>query len=87
MNVIVFLIVGLVAGLLARAIFPGNQNMGVLGTTLLGIVGSFIGGGVWSLMVSNGNWLAFTPSGLLGSTIGAILVLGIASLISRRSRA
>jgi len=87
MNLIVFLIVGLLAGLLARAVFPGNQRMGMLGTMLLGVVGSFVGGALGSLLRSDGNWLAFSPSGLIWSTIGALVVLGIAAVASRGARA
>src|SRR4051812_32742477 len=44
MSLLAFLVIGLLAGLLARAIIPGNQSMGMLGTLLLGVVGSFVGG-------------------------------------------
>ena len=87
MSLIVFLVVGLLAGLLARAIFPGNQPMGMVSTLLLGLVGSFVGGALGSLLHSDGNWLAFTPSGLIWSTIGALVVLAIAAVASRGARA
>ena len=44
MHIIGFLIFGLVIGLLARAIYPGRQNMGWLSTAILGMVGSLVGG-------------------------------------------
>ena len=44
MGIIAFLVIGLIAGLIARALMPGNQSMGLLATTLLGIAGSFVGG-------------------------------------------
>lgn len=44
------LVVGLIAGLLARAIVPGKDAMGILATIVLGIVGSFIGSGVAYLL-------------------------------------
>ena len=50
MGIIMFLVLGLVAGLLARAIMPGRQSMGLLATTVVGMVGSFIGGFVSSLI-------------------------------------
>lgn len=87
MSLLVFLVIGLLAGLLARAIFPGPQAMGWVGTLVLGLVGSFVGGSIASLLRSDGHWLAFSPSGLLWSTIGALVVLAIAGLVSRsRSR-
>ena len=53
MSILVFLIVGLVAGLIARALVPGRQSMGWIMTMLLGIVGSFVGGLLVSLVTSN----------------------------------
>lgn len=84
MSLIAFIVVGLIAGLLARALLPGRQDMGWLGTILLGIVGSFVGGMIGSLVYSNGNWLALQPSGLLWSTIGALVVLAIGGLVGGR---
>ena len=51
MGIIAFIIIGLIAGLIARAILPGRQSMGLLATTLLGMVGSLVGGLVGSLFV------------------------------------
>ena len=86
MSLLVFLVVGLLAGLLARALFPGNQPMGLVSTLLLGIVGSFVGGALGSMLHSDGNWLAFSPSGLIWSTIGSLVVLAIAAVASRGHR-
>ena len=83
MSLIVFLIVGLLAGLLARAIVPGPDPMGILGTLLLGIVGSFVGGFLASLFQSDRDILDFTTTGLIGSIIGAVILL----LIYRRMQA
>lgn len=86
MSLITFLIVGLVAGAIARALMPGRQSFGVIGTLLLGVGGSFVGGVLSSLLRSDGSWLAFSPSGLLWSTIGSIVVLALAS-VGRGARA
>lgn len=85
MSLIAFLVIGLVAGLIARAILPGNQSMGVFATTALGIVGSFIGGLLGSLIHSNGSYLAIGPSGLIFSIIGAMLVLAVVGFAGRRA--
>lgn len=74
MGIIIFLIVGLIAGLLARAIVPGKDSMGLLATMLLGIVGSFVGGFIGALF-SDGRILDFNTSGLLLSIVGAIVAL------------
>lgn len=79
-----FLIIGLVAGLLARLIMPGKDTMSLLSTLLLGVIGSVLGGAIsWAI------WGAQTsriqPSGLLMSIIGAILVLLVWRMIKSRS--
>ena len=84
MSFLAFLVVGLVAGLFARAVAPGRQSMGILGTLALGIVGSFVGGMLGSFIRSDGDIMLIQPAGLLWSTVGAILVLGIATLMNRR---
>lgn len=86
MSIIVFLIIGLVAGLIARAVVPGSQSMGLLATTLLGIVGSFVGGLISSAIYSRGNWLDVHPTGVLFSILGAVLVLGLMSMAGRGGR-
>ncbi|HYR92753.1 MAG TPA: GlsB/YeaQ/YmgE family stress response membrane protein [Methylomirabilota bacterium] len=73
MGIIVFLIVGLIAGFIARALVPGPDPMGWLGTMILGIVGSFVGGTLAALLF--GGTLDVSPTGLVGSVIGAIVVL------------
>ena len=73
MGIIAFLIVGLIAGFIARALVPGPDPMGWLGTMILGIVGSFVGGTLAALVF--GGTLDLSASGLVGSIIGAIIVL------------
>ena len=73
MGIIIFLIVGLIAGFIARALLPGPDPMGWLGTMILGIVGSFVGGTLAALVF--GGTLDLSASGLIGSIIGAIIVL------------
>jgi uncharacterized membrane protein YeaQ/YmgE (transglycosylase-associated protein family) len=76
MSLLVFLIFGFFVGLLARALLPGRQGMGLLMTALLGIAGSFLGGllGNW---ISGDAWDRVHPAGLLGSVLGAITVLAV----------
>ena len=76
MSFIWWLIVGLIAGALARLIMPGRDPMGIIATILLGIVGSVIGGLVsWAIWGSDNG--RFQPAGILLSIIGAIIVLWI----------
>ena len=71
------LIIGLVAGLLARAIVPGKGPMGWLAATMvLGVVGSLVGGLLLLGLLTGGlRDGGFGPAGLVGSLIGAVIVL------------
>src|SRR5206468_9470034 len=85
--IIVLLLVGLIAGFLARAIVPGPDPMGIIGTIVLGIVGSFIGGFLgYVLFHKDANEGALQPSGIIGSVIGAIIALLIYRAVSGRRR-
>jgi uncharacterized membrane protein YeaQ/YmgE (transglycosylase-associated protein family) len=81
-----FLIVGLIAGALARLIMPGRDSMSLLMTMLLGVVGSVIGGLVsWAIWGADTAGTGFRPAGILLSIIGAIVVLWVWRMIGRRS--
>jgi uncharacterized membrane protein YeaQ/YmgE (transglycosylase-associated protein family) len=81
-GLIVFAVIGLIAGFIARALVPGPDPMGWLGTMILGIVGSFVGGTLAALVF--GGTLALSAAGLVGSIIGAIIVLLIWRAMSGR---
>jgi uncharacterized membrane protein YeaQ/YmgE (transglycosylase-associated protein family) len=85
MSILLWILFGFVIGLLARAIMPGRQSMGIVMTTLLGIAGSLIGGLVGSLF-AGGEAYAFTPSGFIGSLLGALLLLFLAGMVTRPPR-
>jgi uncharacterized membrane protein YeaQ/YmgE (transglycosylase-associated protein family) len=79
--IIILILIGLLAGAVARLVVPGRDPMGILGTILLGIAGSFVGGFIWNLIQYHR--LAphrFHLAGILGSILGAILVLVILRL-------
>jgi len=86
MGIVTMIIVGLVAGLLARALMPGNDSMGWVGTVVLGIVGSFVGGFLLSVLFHDrtADSSDFHPTGLVGSVLGALIVLGIVHFARRR---
>jgi uncharacterized membrane protein YeaQ/YmgE (transglycosylase-associated protein family) len=74
--IIAMIIVGLIAGFVARALVPGPDPMGVGGTILLGIVGSFVGGFLGYVLFGHDfDEGALQASGIIGSIIGAVLVL------------
>lgn len=85
--IIVLVIVGLIAGAVARFLVPGRDRMGVLGTIVLGIVGSFVGGFLWNLF-EYGHLTPIHTVGIIGSIIGAIVVLLIMRMtgLDRRRR-
>jgi uncharacterized membrane protein YeaQ/YmgE (transglycosylase-associated protein family) len=88
LGIFLFILFGLVVGLLARALMPGRQSMSLVMTTLLGVAGSLIGGLVVSLLAgggrADGDW--FHPAGFIGSLIGAFALLGIYMAATRRRR-
>lgn len=74
--VVILLIIGLIAGAIARLLVPGRDPIGIIGTILLGIAGSFVGGFLWNLI----QYHRFAPHhyhtvGIIGSVAGAIVVL------------
>ena len=75
---------GLVAGAIARLLHPGRDPMGLFGTMLLGILGSFLGGGVAYLLGFGTS--VYEPGGWIASIIGAIVLLAI-GIFSTRTRA
>ncbi len=84
MGILMFIVFGLVVGLLARALMPGRQSMGLGMTTLLGIAGSFIGGFIGALLTDSrvGD---FNTAGMIGSILGAmVLLLAVGGLSGRR---
>ena len=82
--IIGFIIVGLIAGYVARAAVPGRDPMGIGGTLLLGVVGSFVGGFLFNVLFGGGEGLLAT-SGIIGAIIGAIIALLIYRTMNRRS--
>jgi uncharacterized membrane protein YeaQ/YmgE (transglycosylase-associated protein family) len=69
------LIIGLLAGLLARLIVPGKDSLSLIATLGLGVAGSLVGGLLLGLVTGGLRDRGFGPAGLLGSVIGAVVVL------------
>jgi uncharacterized membrane protein YeaQ/YmgE (transglycosylase-associated protein family) len=88
--IVVLTVVGLIVGLIARLLVPGRDNIGLIGTVLLGIVGSFVGGFLWQLVEYHRiETHHFRTVGIIGSIIGAVVVLlllQVAGLERGRSR-
>ncbi|MGO4587170.1 GlsB/YeaQ/YmgE family stress response membrane protein [Arthrobacter sp. 2RAF6] len=87
MGFLAFLLLGLIAGAIAKAILPGRQGGGLLLTLLLGVVGAFLGGWIGSLVFGGGLGDFFDLRTWLLSILGAIIVLLIFGAVrGRRSR-
>ena len=83
--IITLIIIGAIAGFIARAVVPGRDPLGVVGTIVLGIVGSFVGGFLGYLLFhKDATQGALQPSGIIGSILGAIVALLVYRAVSRR---
>ena len=83
MGVLGWILFGFVVGLIARAIMPGRDPIGLIGTTVLGIVGALLGGWIGHAL---GYYNQNEGAGFIAATIGAIAVLGIYHLVIGRRR-
>ena len=85
MGIIGFLVFGLVVGAVARLIKPGKQNLSILATLGLGIVGSLIGGVVATLL-GTGKFTELNIIGAIVAIVAAVLLIGVAeSVTGKRS--
>ncbi len=84
MDILGWILFGFVVGLIARAIMPGRDPMGLIGTTVLGVIGALLGGWIGRAV---GWYGPEDGAGFFAATIGAIVVLGAYNFISSRSRA
>ena len=86
--IISLIVIGLIAGALARLVVPGRQNISIPMTILLGIVGSFVGGFLGFLIFQRDPMDGFfQPAGIIGSVIGAIIVLFLYTRFAGRGTA
>jgi uncharacterized membrane protein YeaQ/YmgE (transglycosylase-associated protein family) len=84
LGLFLFIIIGFFAGLIARAIMPGRQHMGLLLTTILGMVGSIVGGIIGSILSPSRRAFDLQPAGIILSIVGAFIVLGIYLAATKR---
>ena len=81
MTIIGFIIIGIVAGFLARLLVPGRDPMGFIATVVLGMVGAFVGGFLADALFDD------ESIGWFGATVGAVIVLLIwNAVVAKRNR-
>lgn len=88
MNLISWIVVGLLGGAIAKAIMPGTQGGGWIATILLGIVGAFVGGLVGDLIFHgdvNFGRPNFSFQGILSSIVGALIILAVWGWLASRN--
>lgn len=73
-------LIGFVVGLIARAVMPGTQSMGLFLTSLLGIAGAFIAGFLGQAI---GFYAPGQPAGFIASVVGALILLFVVGLVKK----
>ena len=86
MGIRAWIVLGLIAGAIAKVILPGNQGGGFISTMLLGIIGAFVGGSLHTFFTTGALQLAsvtFSVGGIVVAVLGAIVTVFVWSLITR----
>lgn len=78
MDLIMFLLLGLVAGAIARLLMPGRDPMGIIGTMVLGVVGALLGGFLAGALFEDNDGV-----GIIGAVLGSLLVLFVYRAVTR----
>ena len=86
MNILTWIILGLVAGAIAKAIHPGRDPQGCIVTMIIGIVGAVLGGFIATNLLGWGSVNGFNLYSILVATAGAVLALAIYTALTRNRR-
>jgi uncharacterized membrane protein YeaQ/YmgE (transglycosylase-associated protein family) len=84
MGILAWIVLGLIAGLIARALYPGRQPGGVFTTILLGIAGALVGGWVGRMLTGGPGYEQITFGGIVWAVIGSLVVLFLYSFATKR---
>lgn len=90
MGIVAWLVLGLIAGAIAKLIYPGHQGGGIFATIGLGVLGALVGGYLGQVLLGSSGAAsatvgAITVPGIIFAVLGAILLLFIWGLITRRT--
>lgn len=85
MGILTWILVGLIAGVLAKIAMPGPDPGGIILTIVIGIVGALIGGFVVNRLLGGPNVTGFNLPSVLVATLGAIILLAVYRLITHRA--
>jgi uncharacterized membrane protein YeaQ/YmgE (transglycosylase-associated protein family) len=80
-DVVVYILAGLVIGVIARALLPGRQNMSIWMTIVIGVIAAVLGGILWELIFPNNDGIAW-----IGSIIVGMVLVWLYATVSGRSR-
>jgi len=84
MSIIAWIVLGLIAGALAKVIMPGDDPGGIIVTILIGIVGAIVGGFLWNVITGNDSYGDLDIGGIIIAVIGSIILLGAYRMIAGR---
>ena len=85
MGILAWIVVGLIAGILAKIAMPGPDPGGIILTIVIGIVGAFLGGFIVQSLFGGPGITRISLGSILTATLGAIILLAIYRLITRRT--
>lgn len=82
---LIWIVFGFVIGIIARAILPGKQNIGIIPTIIVGAIGALAGGSIAFYLLKLDVSSPFTVASIVSSILGAIIVLVLYCLITRKN--
>jgi uncharacterized membrane protein YeaQ/YmgE (transglycosylase-associated protein family) len=85
MGILSWILVGLIAGVLAKIAMPGPDPGGIILTIVIGIVGALVGGFVVNNLLGRPNVTGFNLTSILVATLGSIILLAVYRLVTRRA--
>lgn len=84
-ELIAAIIIGIIAGYVGRALLPGKDSMGFVGTVLVGIVGALVGWALFTYVLGIGDSDKFDLGGIIGAIVGTMLVLLVLRAVRGKS--